>query len=611
MENIGGAHAVLAFHAQRQMGIGSAIGVQILGLAVIGLAPQLVEPGLGFLKGSEMLYRGLLLGIGGPCFQIGNDVKAPFPACLRRGGAALGQCLFGTFPHIVPQRHRIEGGIRGKAHVIENVVHIGLFQGSCWVVVGPCGGVAHLAAGNIMVQSRFQMGTDFAVHGQRHIVPANITAGLFVGSLVELHIEQRVGLQALLGRDLVVLGFPLQQRGQGRFLDGLDDLRVVLYQSTVDTFRLHLDRLGFRRQVVADKQGRAVVKTNRHIAGAAPFAGTGGRVDFAGLTAKRLRDHINFGLQGQVFVSVSDFQRLFLQLRQGFGRGRLRLGVGSNLLRRGGFRLRHGFLFRLRLWCRFLFRDGFLCRLLLFLGIQLLDGFLRQLPGIKLIHQLPAPFRRPDVENIPNLGPAVVLRDIGLQHIQVFPAVAAGVGVYPVEVVRLGLFLCHLRPLLPAAVALQLRGLDAGKGLNTSNPVRRTVGIVVQKPLPCAHTRRPAETVLFQLLAGVRFRLAVKEHLQAALIPVGLHMAAVKLPAHIGHFVCAGQAFDPLPDAADFRIVVGQLPALKRLLFIVPAGRHICFQVFKVFRREVRAAVQRTVFAVIGIDRFHGFLRLF
>ena len=247
MKNIGGAHAVLAFHAQRQMGVGSAIGVQILGLAVIGLAPQLVEPGLGFLKGSEMLYRGLLLGIGGPCFQIGNDVKAPFPACLRRGGAALGQCLFGPFPHIVPQRHRIEGGRRGKAHVIENVVYIGLFQGSCRVVVGPCWGVAHLAAGNVMVQSRFQMGTDFAVHGQRHIVPANITAGLFIGSLVELHIEQRVGLQALLGRDLVVLGLPLQQRRQGRFLGGLDDLRVVLHQSTVDTFRLHLDRLGFRR----------------------------------------------------------------------------------------------------------------------------------------------------------------------------------------------------------------------------------------------------------------------------------------------------------------------------------------------------------------------------
>ena len=416
-----------------------------------------------------------------------------------------------------------------------------------------------------------------------------------------------------MGCDLVVLGLPLQQRGQGRFLGGLDDLRVVLYQSTVDTFRLHLDRLGFRRQVVADKQGRAVVKTDRHIAGAAPFAGTGGRVDFAGLTAKRLRDRINFGLQGQVFVSVSDFQRLFLQLRQGFGRGRLRLGVGSNFRLRGGFRLRlrHGFLFRLRLWCRFLFRGGFLCRLLLFLGIQLLDGFLRQLPGVELIHQLPAPFRRPDIQHIPDLGPAVILRDIGLQHIQVFPAVAAGVGVYPVEVVRLGLFLCRLRPLFSAAVALQLRGLDAGKGLNTSNPVRRIVGIVVQKPLPCAHTRRPAETVFFQLLAGVRLRLAVKEHLQAALFPVGLHMAAVKFPAHIGHFICAGQAFDPLPDTADFRIVVGQLPALKRLLFIVPAGRHICFQVFKVFRREVRAAVQRTVFAVIGIDRFHGFLRLF
>ena len=334
-------------------------------------------------------------------------------------------------------------------------------------------------------------------------------------------------------------------------------------------------------------------------------------MDFAGLTAKRLRDHINLGLQGQVFVAVSDFQRLFLQLRQGFCGGCLRFGVGSNFRLRGGFRLLHGFLFRLRLWCRFLFRGGFLFRLLLFLGIQLLDGLLRQLPGIELIHQLPALFRRPDIENIPDLGPAVVLRNIGLQHIQVFPAVAAGGGVYPVEVVRLGLILCHLRPLLPAAVALQLRGLDAGKGLNTSNPVRRTVGIVVQKPLPCAHTRRPAETVLFQLLAGVRFRLAVKEHLQAALIPVGLHMAAVKLPAHIGHFVCAGQAFDPLPDTADFRIVVGQLPALKRLLFIVPAGCHIRFQVFDVFRSEVRAAVQCAVFAVIGVDRFHGFLRLF
>ena len=158
---------------------------------------------------------------------------------------------------------------------------------------------------------------------------------------------------------------------------------------------------------------------------------------------------------------------------------------------------------------------------------------------------------------------------------------------------------------------MKIRGLDAGKGLNTSDPVRRIVGIVVQKPLPCAHTRRPAETVLFQLLAGVRFRLAVKEHLQAALLPVCLHMAAVKLPAHIGHFVCAGQAFDPLPDAADFRIVVGQLPALKRLIFIVPAGRHIRFQVFDVFRREVRAAVQCTVFAVIGVHGFHGFLRLF
>ena len=56
---------------------------------------------------------------------------------FRLVGAAPGQRLFRPFPHIVPQRHRIEGGHRGKAHVIENVVHIGLFQGTCRVVVGP------------------------------------------------------------------------------------------------------------------------------------------------------------------------------------------------------------------------------------------------------------------------------------------------------------------------------------------------------------------------------------------------------------------------------------------------------------------------------------------
>ena len=56
--------------------------------------------------------------------------------------------------------------------------------------------------------------------------------------------------------------------------------------------------------------------------------------------------------------------------------------------------------------------------------------------------------------------------------------------------------------------------------------------------------------MFFQLLAGVGVRLIFKEHLQTALFPVGLHMAAVKLPAHIDGFLCAGQAFDPLADTA-------------------------------------------------------------
>ena len=77
--------------------------------------------------------------------------------------------------------------------------------------------------------------------------------------------------------------------------------------------------------------------------------------------------------------------------------------------------------------------------------------------------------------------------------------------------------------------------------------------------------------MFFQLLAGVSVRLIFKEHLQTALFPVGLHMAALKLPAHIDGFSGVGQAVDPLPDAADFRVVVGQLPALKGFLFIVPA----------------------------------------
>ena len=117
--------------------------------------------------------------------------------------------------------------------------------------------------------------------------------------------------------------------------------------------------------------------------------------------------------------------------------------------------------------------------------------------------------------------------------------------------------------------------------------------------------------MFFQLLAGVGVGFPIKEHLQTALFPVGFHMAALKLPAHIDGFSGAGQAVDPLPDAVDFRAVVGQLPALKGFLFIVPAGHHSRFQLFKIFRGKVWAAVQRAVFAVVSVHGFHGFLRLF
>lgn len=120
-----------------------------------------------------------------------------------------------------------------------------------------------------------------------------------------------------MGGDLIVLGFPLQQNRQGGFLGGLHDLRVKMHQCTVDTFRLYLYGFGLWRQVVADEQGRAVVKVDGHITGAAPFAGTGGRADFAGLAAKRLRDYINLALQGQVFVAsyLSAFRSALFTIR--------------------------------------------------------------------------------------------------------------------------------------------------------------------------------------------------------------------------------------------------------------------------------------------------------
>ena len=184
------------------------------------VSPKTCGPVVGVERAVNILQRGLAVQRGRvdkfivfpvhgqPCglqFLIGPVTEvAPFRASrhlidgkgvsFRLVGATLGQCLFRPFPHILPQRQRIEGGHRGKAHVVKHIVHIGFFQGSRCEVVCPRGGVAHLAVCNIMAQSRFQMGADFSVHGQRHIVPADIAAGLLVGPVVKLHIQQRVGL---------------------------------------------------------------------------------------------------------------------------------------------------------------------------------------------------------------------------------------------------------------------------------------------------------------------------------------------------------------------------------------------------------------------------------
>ena len=43
----------------------------------------------------------------------------------------------------------------------------------------------------------------------------------------------------------------------------------------------------------------------------------------------------------------------------------------------------------------------------------------------------------------------------------------------------------------------------------------------------------------------------------------------------------------------------------------MPTARHVCFQFFKLFRRQMRAAVKGLMLAVVGVYGFHGFLRFF
>ena len=178
------------------------------------------------------------------------------------------------------------------------------------------------------------MGEDISVHRQCYIVPAHISAALTVRAVVELDIEQGVGLQALLRGNGIVLCFTLHEGSEGGFLCRADDLRVVPQQGIVDKLPLYRCGLCFRRKAVAEKQGRAIIKADGYIACAAPFSRAGRRFNPARSTAERLRDHPDFLLCGKRLVFLCDCGGFFLQVRKGF------FGL---LLLRGG-KIGRGFL---------------------------------------------------------------------------------------------------------------------------------------------------------------------------------------------------------------------------------------------------------------------------
>ena len=178
------------------------------------------------------------------------------------------------------------------------------------------------------------MGADVSVHRQCHIVPAHISAALTVRAVVELDVEQGVGLQALLRGNGIVLCFALHEGSESGFLCRADDLRVVPQQGSVDKLPLYRCGLCFRRKAVAEKQGRAVIKADGYIACAAPFSRAGRRFNPARSTAERLRNHPDFFLCGKCLVFLCDCGGFFLQVRKGF--------FGLLLLR--GVKIGRGFL---------------------------------------------------------------------------------------------------------------------------------------------------------------------------------------------------------------------------------------------------------------------------
>ena len=181
------------------------------------------------------------------------------------------------------------------------------------------------------------MGADISVHRQCYIVPAHISAALTVRAVVELDVEQGVGLQALLRGNGIVLCFALHEGSESGFLCCADDLRVVPQQGIVDKLPLYRCGLCFRRKAVAEKQGRAIIKADGYIACAAPFSRAGRRFNPARSTAERLRNHSDFLLCGKRLIFLCDCGGFFLQVRKG------RVGFFALCLLRG-IKIGRGFL---------------------------------------------------------------------------------------------------------------------------------------------------------------------------------------------------------------------------------------------------------------------------
>ena len=219
---------------------------------------------------------------------------------------------FGASPCGVAEMQRVKVGSRGKADVVENIVHITFFQRSGCIIILPRGCRAYAAGCNVVIQACFQMRTDFSVHRQRRIVPAYVTAALLICAVVELHIQQRVGLQALFCGNGIVLKLAFFEGGIGSFLCNADDFRVIPYQCAIDKLLPYLFGSGFPRYVVSQKQRAAVIKANGNITCAAPFSRAGRGFNRAGRAAERLRDHADFLLHRKRFIPLGNFNSLLL-----------------------------------------------------------------------------------------------------------------------------------------------------------------------------------------------------------------------------------------------------------------------------------------------------------